>query len=99
MKSDEIMARADNIIIKYVEEVMNYANDLMNLVKKMSPYSTEEVEQLIVLAEDLQTENEQLRTKNRTLQRLLTELSETSDSEMPTKLSEKLKEQERLLSS
>lgn len=37
--------------------------------------------------------------KNKTLQRLLTELSETSDSEMPTKLSEKLKEQERQLSS
>lgn len=37
--------------------------------------------------------------KNRTLQRLLTELSETSDSEIPKKLSEKLKEQERLLSS
>lgn len=36
--------------------------------------------------------------KNRTLQHLLTELSETSDSEMPTKLSEKLNEQERLLS-
>ena len=36
--------------------------------------------------------------KNRTLQRLLTELSETSDSEIPKKLSEKLKEQERLLS-
>lgn len=36
--------------------------------------------------------------KNKTLQRLLTELSETSDSEMPTKLSEKLKEQERQLS-
>lgn len=36
--------------------------------------------------------------KNKTLQRLLTELSETSDSEMPTKLNEKLKEQERQLS-
>lgn len=36
--------------------------------------------------------------KNKTLQRLLTELSETSDSEMPTKLSEKLKEQESQLS-
>lgn len=36
--------------------------------------------------------------KNRTLQRLLTELSETSDSEMPTKLSEMLKKQDRKLS-
>ena len=36
--------------------------------------------------------------KNRTLQRLLTELSKTSDSEMPTKLSEMLKEQDRKLS-
>ena len=35
--------------------------------------------------------------KNRTLQHLLTELSETSDSELPTKLSEMLKEQEGLL--
>lgn len=36
--------------------------------------------------------------KNKTLQRLLTELSATSDSEMPTKLIERLKEQEKLLS-
>lgn len=36
--------------------------------------------------------------KNKTLQRLLTELSKTSDSEMPTKLSEMLKEQDKKLS-
>ena len=36
--------------------------------------------------------------KNKTLQRLLTELSETSDSEMPTKLREQLKKKDEQLS-
>ena len=69
-----------------------------NLLKR-----AEEALKALKLEQARRTEAEQRAAseaeKNRTLQRLLTELSETSDSELPTKLSEMLKEQEGLLSS